>query len=162
MKASSAQIFIVLTALVLTSLNFIFFSALWQYFMINTFDLWYKIFNTYPIFEQTMIEIFFINLFPIVVAVFLLKCRVKSILEVMISFCYAYMAVLVATFLGSVFSVFLFGRRGIDPLLPYELRKAPFPFYWLLFVALGIVVVLMLMRRKVKMRNIDAQKNRPL
>lgn len=158
MKASSTQIFIVLTALVLTALNFMFLGALWQYFMIYTFDLWYKIFNIYPFFEQTMTEIFIINLFPIVVAVFFLKWRVKSILEVMISFCYAYMAVFVTTFLGSMFSVLLFGRRGIDPLLPDELRTAPFPFYWLVFVALGIVVFLMLIKRKVKTieRSIDA------
>lgn len=158
MKTPSTQIFIVLTALVLTALNFMWLGALWQLFMIYTFDLWYKIFKIYPIFEQTRTELFIINLFPIVVAAFLLKWRVKSILEVMISFCYAYTAVFVATFLGSVFSVFLFGRRGIDPLLPDELRTAPFPFYWLVIAALGIVVFLMLMQRKVKTieRNIDA------
>jgi hypothetical protein len=148
MKALSTQIFIAFTALVLTAVNFIFFGALWQYFMIHAFDFWYKVFKIYPIFEQTRTEMFIINLFPIVVAVFLLKWRIKRSFEGMISFCYAYFSVFVATLLGSFFSIFLFGRIGIDPLLPDEFRSAPFPFYWLVFVVLGIAVFLLILRRK--------------
>ena len=100
-----------------------------------------------------MTEIFIINLFLIVVAVFLLKWRVKSILEVMISFCYAYTAVFVATFLGSVFSVFLFGRRGIDPLLPEEIRTEPFSLYWLCFVVVGILLFWLVKNRTMTLKN---------
>ncbi len=154
MKAPSTQIFIVLTALVLTAFNFIFLGALWQYFMIYTFDLWYKIFEIHPVFEQTRTEMLIINLFPIVVAVFLLKWRIKSILAGLISFFYAYIAVFVATFLGSMFSVFLFGRSGISPLLPDELRTAPFSFYWLVFVILGLLMYLFMTKKSIKKKSI--------
>lgn len=140
MKTPSTQIFIILTAIVLTALNFMFLGALWQYFMIYTFDLWYKIFKIYPIFEQTRTEMFIMNLFPIVVSLFLMKWKIKRVSKVLLAFLFAYVSVFLATFLGNVFSLFLWGRNGLSPLFPDELRTAPFPFYWLVFVLLGLML----------------------
>jgi hypothetical protein len=138
MKAPSTQVFIVFTALVLTALNFLFLGALWQHFMIICFDFWYKAFDIYPMFEQTKWELLLLNLFPIIVAVFLIQWKTEGLWRTVIFFFFAYVTVFAATLIGNVLSLMLWGKNGMSPLLPSELRTAPFPFYWLTFVIMGL------------------------
>lgn len=139
-KIQGIHIIYLVTALVLTALNFIFLGVLWQHFTIYTFDLWHKTFKIFPIFEQTRTEMFIMNLFPMVVSLFLMKWKIKRVSKVLLAFLFAYVSVFLATFLGNFFSLFLWGRNGLSPLFPDELRTAPFPFYWLVFVLLGLML----------------------
>jgi len=138
MKAPSTQVFIVFIALLLTVLNFMVLGALWQHFMIICFDFWYKAFNIYPMFEQTKLELLLVNLFPIIIAVLLIQCKIEGLWRSVIFFFFSYVTVLSATLIGNVLSLMLWGKNGISPLLPSELRTAPFPFYWLTFVTMGL------------------------
>jgi hypothetical protein len=139
MNIRNSRIIYVSVALVLTALNFLFLGSLWQHLMIICFDFWYKVFNIYPMFQQTQLELFLMNLFPIIVAVFLMRWKIKGVWRGLIFFIFAYATVLAATLLGNVMSLVLWGRNGINPLLPIELRAAPFPFYWLTFLLMGIL-----------------------